>query len=238
LAEAGLLSKSAANPIIEEAYKGLVEKYPNCDKFKYASLKLADLNFEEGKWAEAASYYELLLTKFSEKERPARILYQLGRAYNKMGKMEETVKICNEYLMKTFKGDPHIAEIRQDLERLTHSAKDKRILSDVILGTIYGGCAGRFCAEQPWCPGACTFSGYGGVCMDGSPPTCTWIGPCTCNESCKRCFDEPEIGPCVDTTTSCATSCYPSSCYPSGNTCEIRTMGVSVPCTSSKPWCD
>jgi tetratricopeptide (TPR) repeat protein len=233
MVQAGLISESEANPIIEEAYLAVVEKYSNCDKFKNASLKVAEMNFKKEQWEKAASYYELLLTKFPEGQRPASVLYNLGQAYDNMGKKDETIKIYNEFLLKANLGDPRIENIKQRIEKLRSSAKAKGILSDTILSSIYGGC---ICAGPPGgFPGMCIVISNGGSC---SYPTCNWVGGCDCGASPTWCHDEPAIGPCTDGSMGCG-SCTPSVCYISvpAESCVTRLAGVPSYCSGSYPQC-
>jgi TolA-binding protein len=108
LVQAGLIPESETNPIIEEAYKALIEKYPNCDKVKNVSMKLAEMNFKKEQWDKAAVYYEILLTTFPENKKPVSILYLLGQTYENMGKKDEAIKAYNEFLLKATLGDPRI----------------------------------------------------------------------------------------------------------------------------------
>jgi tetratricopeptide (TPR) repeat protein len=61
LRNSGGIADSEANPKIEQAYKSVVEKYPDSRSAPSAALKLARMNFESGRRAEAVMYYELFL---------------------------------------------------------------------------------------------------------------------------------------------------------------------------------
>jgi len=147
LTQAGRIPESGANPIIEQAYQAVVEKYPDCSKFKYASLRLAELNFEREQWTEAAMYYELFLTKFPDSNRPSSILYPLGQAYDNMGEVDEAIRVYNEFLKRAYPGDPRIESVRRRIEELTTPVAKARILSDIELSTIYGGCD-QYCTNN------------------------------------------------------------------------------------------
>ncbi len=234
LAHSGLIPEPEANTIIEQAYEAVVEKYPNCDKVKNASVKLAEMNFKKGQWDKAATYYEILLATFPENEKPASVLYLLGQTYDNMGKVSEAVRVYNEFLIKAQIGDPRIENAKRRVQQLMGSANAKSVLSDGALSSIYGGCL--FCGSQPWCPGACIAPANGGICSGGDIPVCNWVGECYCDTSCKMCRDNPPIEPCKNTTTSCpSSSCSASFCYPYGNECKTST--TTGWCSGSIPWC-
>ncbi|NIT60466.1 MAG: tetratricopeptide repeat protein [Aliifodinibius sp.] len=55
------LPESEADPKIEEAYKAVVEKYPDSAMGPTASLKLGHLNLKRGQKIEAVQYFALFL---------------------------------------------------------------------------------------------------------------------------------------------------------------------------------
>ncbi|MHC4545586.1 MAG: LamG-like jellyroll fold domain-containing protein [Planctomycetota bacterium] len=61
LRDSNSVTESEANPKIEQAYKGVVEKYPDSKSAPSAALKLARMNLLRGQRVEAAMYYELFL---------------------------------------------------------------------------------------------------------------------------------------------------------------------------------
>jgi tetratricopeptide (TPR) repeat protein len=61
LRDSGIVSESEANSKIEQAYKAVVEKYPDSESAPSAALKLARMNFESGRRVEAVMYYEIFL---------------------------------------------------------------------------------------------------------------------------------------------------------------------------------
>jgi TolA-binding protein len=216
MVQAGLIPESEANPIIEDAYEALIEKYPNCDKAKQALVKLAEINFAKSQWAKAANYYELLLTKFPENLRPASILYSLGQSYDNIGDVNEAVRVYNEFLLKANTADPRIENVKQRLEQLTGSSKAKSILSDIMLSSIYGGshCTIPFA-------GQCKSGDESGVC---ELPSCNWVGWCICNVPGNACSsDEPHIGNCHTETRNC-----PNSSMCDAPKCSINTEGKCV----------
>jgi len=61
LRDLGKLPESVANPKIEQAYKAVLEKYPDSAAVPSASLKLGHLNLEMSRNIDAAQYFELFL---------------------------------------------------------------------------------------------------------------------------------------------------------------------------------
>jgi TolA-binding protein len=71
-----------------EAYRAVIEKYPECPFVERASLELAELAFKRSELAKAAEYLELYLERSWEDDpRIPKALYDLGRAYEQMGEM-------------------------------------------------------------------------------------------------------------------------------------------------------
>jgi tetratricopeptide (TPR) repeat protein len=232
LAKAGLISESQAAPIIEQAYEMLIEKYPNCDKVKNASLKLAELNFKKEQWDKAAVYYEILLNTFPENEKPVSILYLLGQSYDKIGKKDEAIKAYNEFLLKTPLSDPRIEQVKQRIQILTGSAKNKHILSDIVLGSIYGGCT--YCTDQPFAV-SCISSGYGS-CVS---PNCDGQTPCVCNVTGKQCYGPPtgNCRPRPGPQCPYYIWCSPNMCTTDSGTCQRWTSGSEIPCSGTLDDC-
>ena len=61
LRDSGSLPEAEANPRIEQSYKAVVDKYPDCALVANACLKLGRLNLKRGQRMEAAMYFELFL---------------------------------------------------------------------------------------------------------------------------------------------------------------------------------
>jgi len=62
LQKSGALPEAEAEPLIEQAYKLVIENYPDSSLAGHACLKLAEMNLKKGRELEAAGYYELFLT--------------------------------------------------------------------------------------------------------------------------------------------------------------------------------
>ena len=118
LEESGDLNESEANALIEQAYRRLLESYPECGLAGKAWEKLGWLNFEKGQWAKAAGCFELSLEKYLENYRPCHILYPLGRAYEELGQLEKAGQVYNEFIQTTYPADPRIERVKARLENL------------------------------------------------------------------------------------------------------------------------
>jgi len=115
----GALPESEANPLIEQAYKLVVERYPDCKAAKYASLELGRLNFESERWADAVHYLEISLKKYPENQGPHYILYPLlGRAYEKIGKLDLAAQAYREFIKMSHSGNHRVKAVKLWLEEL------------------------------------------------------------------------------------------------------------------------
>jgi len=118
LRNSGALPESEANQLIEQAYQAVIEKYPDCSLAGHACLKLAWPNFKKGRWAEAATYFELFVQKRPDDPRSSRVLYDLGQAYEKMGELDRAVEIYRIFLEIAEPGDPRMKSVKTQLEKL------------------------------------------------------------------------------------------------------------------------
>ncbi len=150
LRKSGSLPESEANPKIEQAYQAVIENYPDCKSAPYAALKLGRMDFERGQWVEAAVYFELFLEKFPQNEKPARILYQLGQTYEKMGQFDKAeLELQNSikqipYSPLLFRGMGNLMYSRENYETAISNYEkalqlggNKLILINNIAGAYY-----------------------------------------------------------------------------------------------------
>ena len=75
----GSLSQAEAEPLIEQAYKLVIENYRDSSLAGRACLKLAEMNLKKGKKLEAAGYYELFLTVAPKDSRVKGVKAKLGK---------------------------------------------------------------------------------------------------------------------------------------------------------------
>ena len=123
LRNSGGISESEANPKIEEAYQAVVEKYPGSKSAKDACLKLGQMSFKIGQWVEAAVYFELFLEKAPDDPRAHRVMYDLGRAYEKMGQLELAAQVYKEFINTAEPNAPLVERIKSRLEELEGANK-------------------------------------------------------------------------------------------------------------------
>jgi len=117
LIKSGQLQESEAEAKIEQAYKAVIEKYPDCSLVGYACLKVGWRNFDKGRWATAAEYFELLLEKHPNDNQRQNILYKLGQAYENMGKLELATDIYGLFLEMSDPNDCRVENLQKRIEK-------------------------------------------------------------------------------------------------------------------------
>ncbi len=118
LKQSGEVAESAADPNIIEAYKAVIEKYPDCSLVGHACLELGRMNFKASRWDEAATYYGLFLEKSPEDVRQALALYHLGETYERMGELDTSMEVYRMFLEEADPGDQRVATVRAKLDEL------------------------------------------------------------------------------------------------------------------------
>ncbi len=98
LGSSGVISESEARFSMEQAYKVVMENYPDCPAANDALMGLGNLNYGRGQWTEAAKYYELFLEKFPEDKRWNDVLYSLAYAYQKMGQLQLAAELRRTFI--------------------------------------------------------------------------------------------------------------------------------------------
>jgi tetratricopeptide (TPR) repeat protein len=98
LGNSGVIPESEARSRMEQAYKVVVENYPDCPSANDALVRVGNLNYGRGQWTEAAKYYELFLEKFPGDKRWNDVLYSLAYAYQKMGQSQMSVELHRAFI--------------------------------------------------------------------------------------------------------------------------------------------
>ncbi|MFA5240523.1 MAG: tetratricopeptide repeat protein [Phycisphaerae bacterium] len=88
LRNSGKMPESEANPKIKQAYRMLIEKYPDCSLVGHACLKLARLSSKENRPTDEVVYLELFMEKRPSDPRVPRVMFKLGRTYEEMGQLD------------------------------------------------------------------------------------------------------------------------------------------------------
>ena len=118
LKEAGAIGETEANTQIEQIYNDIIENSPKSTSAKYACLKLGRKYFDSQRWADAAFYFQLVWQDFPDDSSLARVVYDLGRAYEQMG-----AAIAMETYEEFLKDHPTDVRIKARLEELKAANK-------------------------------------------------------------------------------------------------------------------
>jgi TolA-binding protein len=123
LRDCGVIPASEAQPLIEQAYKAVIEKYPACSLVGHACLKLAEPSFRKGQWSEAAYYFEIFLREEPDDPRWLGVLYDLGTAYEKMGELGLAEETYRTFTGLADPNDPRVKTIEARAENLKEAEK-------------------------------------------------------------------------------------------------------------------
>ncbi|MHC4461691.1 MAG: tetratricopeptide repeat protein, partial [Planctomycetota bacterium] len=121
LRNSGTLQESEANPKIEQAYKSVIEKYPDSKSAPQAALKLGRLSVDRGQWVEVAMYFELWLQKEPEGRRRSRVistLYDRGRVLEKKAEFDSAAAMYAVFISFAETGDPRVKSATDSLEKM------------------------------------------------------------------------------------------------------------------------
>ena len=121
LRNSGRLADSEANPKIEQAYKAVLEKYPDCKSVPYAALKLGRLSLVRKEWSEAATYFEFFRQKYPKQR--DQVLLDLAFAYEKMENLDAALQLYVEFIETADPADPRLQSLIDKLERLKGADK-------------------------------------------------------------------------------------------------------------------
>ncbi|MGD8787417.1 MAG: tetratricopeptide repeat protein [Phycisphaerales bacterium] len=119
----GSMAEAEADIKIEQAYRAVVENYPDCKMVGHACLKLAKLTSRKKRWGEAAGYYGAFINKHPEDKRCKYVLYDLGRTYEKMGKLENATQV---YQLIVQQGDPEDSRVKNSMRKLARIKGEER----------------------------------------------------------------------------------------------------------------
>ena len=92
----GVLTAEKADPLIENAYKGVLEKYPESKSAVSAALNLATMSSSKGLLHDAANYYEIYLKKETNDNNLSKALkkvYGLGQRAEKEGAFSNAMEL-------------------------------------------------------------------------------------------------------------------------------------------------
>lgn len=119
-------SESQLDAKIEQAYKAVIEKYPDSESAPYAALRLGKLYFNKNLWADAAYYFELFVG-MNNGQTPNHVftsaLYDLARSYEKMGNHDMAVAMYRIFIEIADQDDLRIETVRATLQQLEGAKK-------------------------------------------------------------------------------------------------------------------
>ena len=105
----GTVTAADVDPFIEEAYQGVLDKYPDSESAAPAALNLARMNSEKGLLHDAAKYYETYLKKESDQEKLTKALarvYSLGRDAERQERLAVAAELYGLVVVFTNPDDP------------------------------------------------------------------------------------------------------------------------------------
>jgi TolA-binding protein len=99
LVSSGQILEEQANPLIEQSYRDIINKYPYSSLSTDALFKLGWINFNKGQWNETVSYFERGLNAISDANSyPIDVMYALGRIYDQTGNNQKAIDIYQRIL--------------------------------------------------------------------------------------------------------------------------------------------
>lgn len=120
------LPESEANPKIGQAYKSVIENYPDSDSAPIAALNLATMYFRSAQWADAAHYFEVFV-QIDNGRAPNHVLinalYDLGKTYERMGNLDMAVEMYNIFIEIADPNDTRMRTAQGELEKFEGAKK-------------------------------------------------------------------------------------------------------------------
>ena len=123
LKETGAIDKIEADTQIEQAYKAVVEKYPDSNSAGDACLKLGQINFGKSQWVEAAVHFEMYLQKAPKDGRWIGALYKLGLCYEKMGQKDLACGAYGDFIAAAGPNDGRVNVVKGKLAQCAGQKK-------------------------------------------------------------------------------------------------------------------
>ncbi len=118
LRRTGILPTAEANAQIEQAYRVLVEKYPDCPSVKHALSRLGQISFWRSDWPGVINYFGRYLQKALGTQPPAYMMYYLGRAYDETSQPDLAVYFYTNFTQTAEPNDPSMETVLARLEKL------------------------------------------------------------------------------------------------------------------------
>jgi len=119
-------SESQVDAKIKQAYKAVIEKYPDSESAPYAALRLGKLYFNKNQWPDAAYYFDLFV-QIDNGRAPnhvlINVLYDLGKTYKEMGKLDMAVEMYRIFIEIAAQDDPRVETVKGTLQQLEGAKK-------------------------------------------------------------------------------------------------------------------
>lgn len=116
LVNSGKITPQEAEPKLDQAYRAVLEKYPDCPLAEQACLGLGKLSFDKGQWDQAALSFGQFLERYPQaRQGPLAVIY-LGMTYEKSGKPDVAAELYRTFLKITDPHDPRLNQARARLE--------------------------------------------------------------------------------------------------------------------------
>lgn len=126
LRDSGTVGESEANAKIEQAYKSVIQNYPDSDSTPVAALNLGRMYFKSAQWADAAHYFEVFV-QIDNGRAPNHVLinalYDLGKTYERMGNLDMAVEMYRIFIELAGPDDQRIRTVQSELEKLEGAKK-------------------------------------------------------------------------------------------------------------------
>ena len=126
LRNSGGIAASEADPLIEKAYRGVVEKYPDSESAAPAALSVARMSSEKGLLPDAAKYYEFYLHKETDERARAgalKTVYNLGQRAEKRGEFDSAARLYAVFIMYAEPGDQLMQNAKAGFEKSVTAAQ-------------------------------------------------------------------------------------------------------------------
>jgi len=126
LRNSGAVPESEANAKIEQAYKSVIQNYPDSDSTPVAALNLGRMYFKSAQWADAAHYFEVFV-QIDNGRAPNHVLinalYDLGKTYERMGNLDMAVEMYHIFIEIADPNDARIRTVQAELEKFEGAKK-------------------------------------------------------------------------------------------------------------------
>jgi outer membrane protein assembly factor BamD (BamD/ComL family) len=123
LKDSGKIPASEADARIEEAYKGVLEKYPSCSLAPQAYLVLGRTCLNRQQWDQAAAYYSEFLDRYPQAKESLSALLDLAQTYEQRAQLEAAVALYRTFLDISDPADSRVTAVQAKLDTMERREK-------------------------------------------------------------------------------------------------------------------